>query len=84
MVLLPGKCNKVTLCVLSKIHACQRLDLNVITRQTKESKRAGEILEGLKLGGANSKGSSDADDIPSTLSSDQSNFYTIILYLVRL
>jgi hypothetical protein len=39
--------------------------------QTKESKRAGEILEGLKLGGANSKGSSDADDIPSTLSSDQ-------------
>jgi hypothetical protein len=38
-------------------------DLSVITRQTKESKRAGEILEGLKLGGANSKGSSDADDI---------------------
>ena len=30
MVLLPGKCNKVTLCVLSKIHACQRLDLNVL------------------------------------------------------
>ena len=29
MVLLPGKSNKVTLCVLSKIHACQRLDLNV-------------------------------------------------------
>jgi hypothetical protein len=28
-------------------------DLNVITRQTKESKRVGEILEGLKLGGAN-------------------------------
>jgi hypothetical protein len=31
-------------------------DLNVITKQTKESKRVGEILEGLKLGGANSKG----------------------------
>jgi hypothetical protein len=40
-------------------------DLNVITRQTKESKRVGEILEGLKLGGANSEGSSDTIDVRS-------------------
>jgi hypothetical protein len=49
-------------------------DLNVITRQTKESKRVGEILEGLKLGGANSEGSSDTidvDSIPDTLSNKQ-------------
>jgi hypothetical protein len=41
-------------------------DLNVITKQTEESKRVGEILEGLKLGGANSKGG----NIPSTLNSN--------------
>ncbi|VVH50590.1 hypothetical protein BPUTSESOX_1116, partial [uncultured Gammaproteobacteria bacterium] len=46
-------------------------DLNIVTQQTEESKRVGEILEGLKLGGASSKGSSDTDNIPSTLSSDQ-------------
>jgi uncharacterized FAD-dependent dehydrogenase len=30
-------------------------DLNVITRQTKEFKRVGEILKGLRLGDANPK-----------------------------
>jgi uncharacterized FAD-dependent dehydrogenase len=40
-------------------------DLNVITRQTKESKRVGEILKGLKLGDANPKGSLDTVDIDS-------------------
>ncbi|WP_143243121.1 C80 family cysteine peptidase, partial [Bathymodiolus azoricus thioautotrophic gill symbiont] len=53
-------------------------DLNVITRQTKESKRVGEILEGLKLGGANSKGSPDTDNIPNTLNSDQVDTETVV------
>jgi hypothetical protein len=53
-------------------------DLNVIIRQTKESKRVGEILEGLKLGGANSKGSSDTDNIPNTLNSDQVDIETVV------
>jgi hypothetical protein len=34
-------------------------DLNIITKQTEESKRIGEILKGLKLGDANPEGSSD-------------------------
>jgi hypothetical protein len=34
-------------------------DLNIVTQQTEESKRAGEILENLKLGCVSSKGSSD-------------------------
>jgi hypothetical protein len=38
-------------------------DLNIVTQQTEESKRVGEVLKGLKLGGASSKGSSDAVDI---------------------
>jgi hypothetical protein len=45
-------------------------DLNVITRQTKESKRVGEILKGLRLGDANPKGSPstvDIDSIPDKL-----------------
>ncbi|VVH51237.1 hypothetical protein BPUTSESOX_627, partial [uncultured Gammaproteobacteria bacterium] len=45
-------------------------DLNIITRQTEESKRVGEILKGLKLGCVSSKDSSD-DDIPDTLTSEQ-------------
>jgi hypothetical protein len=27
-------------------------DLNIVTQQTEESKRVGEVLKGLKLGGA--------------------------------
>jgi hypothetical protein len=49
-------------------------DLNIVTQQTEESKRVGEVLKGLKLGGASSKGSSDAvdiDSIPDTLTSQQ-------------
>jgi hypothetical protein len=49
-------------------------DLNIITKQTEESKRVGEVLKGLKLGDANSEGSSDAidiDSIPDTLYATQ-------------
>ncbi|CAB5496063.1 C80 family cysteine peptidase, partial [Bathymodiolus thermophilus thioautotrophic gill symbiont] len=49
-------------------------DLDIVTQQTEESKRVGEILKGLKLGGANSEGSSDTidiDSIPDTLNSKQ-------------
>jgi hypothetical protein len=35
-------------------------DLNIVTQQTEESKRAGEILENLKLGCVSSKDSSDS------------------------
>jgi hypothetical protein len=38
-------------------------DLNIITQQTEESKRMGEILKNLKLGCVSSKDSSDADAI---------------------
>jgi hypothetical protein len=38
-------------------------DLNIVTQQTEESKRVGEVLKGLKLGGASSKGSSGGVDI---------------------
>jgi hypothetical protein len=50
-------------------------DLNIVTQQTEESKRAGEILENLKLGCISSKSSSDTyiytdtidiDNIPDT------------------
>jgi hypothetical protein len=34
-------------------------DLNIVTQQTEESKRAGEVLENLKLGCVSSKDSSD-------------------------
>jgi hypothetical protein len=49
-------------------------DLNIITKQTEESKRIGEILKGLKLGDANPEGSSDTIDInsiPDTLNATQ-------------
>jgi hypothetical protein len=49
-------------------------ELNIVTQQTEESKRVGEVLKGLKLGGASSKGSSgavDIDSIPDTLTSQQ-------------
>jgi hypothetical protein len=36
-------------------------DLNIVTQQTEESKRAGEILGNLKLGCVSSKDSSDTD-----------------------
>jgi hypothetical protein len=36
-------------------------DLNIVTQQTEESKRAGEVLENLKLGCVSSKDSSDTD-----------------------
>jgi hypothetical protein len=45
-------------------------DLNIVTQQTEESRRVGEVLKGLKLGGASSKGSSgvvDIGNIPSLL-----------------
>ncbi|MBA5249988.1 MAG: hypothetical protein FE834_10775, partial [Gammaproteobacteria bacterium] len=46
-------------------------DLKLITQQTEESKRVAEVLEGLKLGGASSKGASkggvDIDSIPDIL-----------------
>jgi hypothetical protein len=56
-------------------------DLNIVTQQTEESKRVGEVLKGLKLGGASSKGSSDAvdiDSIPDTLTSQQIDIGTSI------
>jgi hypothetical protein len=37
------------------------LPLNIVTQQTEESKRAGEILENFKLGCVSSKDSSDTD-----------------------
>ncbi|VVH54836.1 hypothetical protein BSPCLSOX_345, partial [uncultured Gammaproteobacteria bacterium] len=53
-------------------------DLNIITQQTEESKRMGEILKNLKLGCVSSKDSSDADadaididNIPDTLTDKQ-------------
>ncbi|VVH62213.1 hypothetical protein BSPWISOX_1455, partial [uncultured Gammaproteobacteria bacterium] len=56
-------------------------DLNIVTQQTEESKRSGEILENLKLGCVSSKGSSDTDiidadiididSIPDTLTTEQ-------------
>jgi hypothetical protein len=56
-------------------------DLKIITKQTEESKRVGEILQGLKLGDANPEGSSDAidvDSIPDTLSNKQVDTETAI------
>jgi hypothetical protein len=60
---------------------------NIVTQQTEESKRAGEILENLKLGCVNSKGSSDTgtgtdidtdiidiDNIPDTLTNAHIDF----------
>jgi hypothetical protein len=53
-------------------------DLNIVTQQTEESKRVGEILKNLKLGCVSSKDSSDADadaididNIPDTLTDKQ-------------
>ncbi|CAB5497277.1 hypothetical protein THERMOT_665, partial [Bathymodiolus thermophilus thioautotrophic gill symbiont] len=45
-------------------------DLDIVTQQTEESKRVAEVLSGLKLGGASSKG---ASGIPNTLTSKQVN-----------
>jgi hypothetical protein len=45
-------------------------DLNIITRQTEESKRVGEILKGLKLGCVSSNFTLSANDCaPSWLKS---------------
>ncbi|OJA03692.1 hypothetical protein, partial [Bathymodiolus thermophilus thioautotrophic gill symbiont] len=49
-------------------------DLDIVTQQTEESKRVAEVLSGLKLGGASSKGASDTidiDSIPNTLTSKE-------------
>ncbi|CAC9634902.1 hypothetical protein, partial [uncultured Gammaproteobacteria bacterium] len=56
-------------------------DLNIVTQQTEEFKRVGEILKGLKLGGANSEGSSDTidvDSIPDILSNKQVDTKTAV------
>jgi hypothetical protein len=41
------------------VHLLDYDDLNIVTQQTEESKRAGEVLENLKLGCVSSKDSSD-------------------------
>jgi hypothetical protein len=41
-------------------------DLNIITKQTEESKRVGEILKGLKLSDANPEGNSIPDKLHDT------------------
>jgi hypothetical protein len=62
-------------------------DLNIVTQQTEESKRAGEILENLKLGCISSKGSSDTyiytdtidiDNIPDTLTNAQVDLHNAV------
>jgi hypothetical protein len=45
-------------------------DLNIVTQQTEESKRAGEILGNLKLGCVSSKDSSDTDSILALSAND--------------
>jgi hypothetical protein len=62
-------------------------DLNIVTQQTEESKRSGEILENLKLGCVSSKGSSDTDIIDADIIDIDSipyRFCFLILYPVHL